>query len=214
LAESEPISRDLYVIRDDEGFEWLFHGRVAHEFGLIADTVCPLLHDFFHAAVAETLYAAQLSLAALIRASRQPSARYQERLHEKGHGETDAQLAVLIAGMRGLVDDRAYAANLLELRYARRHEGRIALRHWLLHKGFGAAVADEVLAAHLDDVDPLRDAFLLLEKRYGNDRPPDGCRSPRPASAWNFLVSRGYPADIAQRALRRFFEGDSEYSQD
>jgi SOS response regulatory protein OraA/RecX len=209
----EPISRDIFVIRDNEDFAWLFHGRVVREFGLGSDTAHPL-NDFFHAAVAESLYAAQLSLASLIRVSRQSSAKYHERLLERGHGRADARLVILIADMRGLINDDKYAANLLELRYARRREGRAALRYWLLNKGFGASTVDTVLAAHLEAVDPLSDALALLQKRFGDERSADGRY---PARAWNFLISRGYSSGIAQHALRRFFreqEDDPEYSQD
>jgi SOS response regulatory protein OraA/RecX len=191
-------------VLDGEGFLWRFHAPVVQEFSLYAESTHSII-EIFHAAVAESLFAALLTLKSLIRRARQSSGNYENRLRAKGHGAEDASLALLIAGLKGEVDDLGYASYLLELRYERRREGRMALRHWLLRKGFARPLVDAVLAAHCDTVDPLADACALLAKRF---KPGDLADSKTGRRAWAFLAGRGYDAETARRALRRFFQGE------
>ena len=206
LLELEPgETSGVYDVLDDDGFLWFFHAAVAQEFSLYAGSKHSL-DDIMNAAAAESLFAASLTLKSLIRRARQSSGKYEKRLLEKGHGAEDAALALLIAELKGEVDDLAYASYLLDLRYERRSEGSAALRYWLLQKGFTRSLVDRVLSAHRDAVDPLADAYALLEKRFT----PEDKRE----RAWAFLASRGYDAETARRALRRFFRGGAEEDWD
>jgi len=192
----------VYDILDGEGFLWCFHAPVVYEFSLCAEREYPFT-DIAHAAVAESLLAARLSLKALIYQARQSSGTYAQRLLDKGHGAEDAALAILIAEIKGDINDFAYASYLLSLRYERRREGAAALRHWLLRKGFTRSLADAVLSVHRETADPLADALALLRKRFK----PDDKRE----RAWAFLAGRGYDAETAQRALRRFFGAGNDW---
>jgi len=202
MLESEADGRGAYDVLDADGFLWYFHAPVALEYSLFAGTEHSL-DELSNAAVAESLFAARLTLKSLTRQARRPSGEYARRLREKGHGAEDASLALLIAELRGEIDEYAYASYLTELRYERRREGAAALRRWLLARGFARSIVDKVIAAHSAERDPLAEALLLLEKHF---KPED-----KRERAWAFLARRGYDAELAGRALRRFFAGDGPW---
>ncbi|MET0801977.1 MAG: regulatory protein RecX [Actinomycetota bacterium] len=99
----------------------------------------------------------------------------------------------------GLIDDGAFARQMVDYQFGSRRAGRRAVTSALLAKG----IPPEIVAAVIDDApdDEGERALALAESRASH------MASLEPRTAFNrlvsFLVRRGYPGDVAREAARR-----------
>ncbi|MCC6379485.1 MAG: regulatory protein RecX [Burkholderiales bacterium] len=123
-------------------------------------------------------------------------AELRARLLARGVDEAGADEALDELVRRGLLSDERYAEALVARKAGR--WGRRAIAHEMKEKGVDAAAASSALAA-LGQRDEVEEALALWRRRY--DAPPGDPREK--ARQLRFLLSRGYPASVAMKVLRR-----------
>jgi SOS response regulatory protein OraA/RecX len=197
----------MYDVTDHEGFVWSFPARVVHEFGLY-EGVSINLDDLMLAAVAGSMLMARLTLRKLLGKTRKPAGGYREILISRGLGQNDADLAVSLAMLVGVIDDLAWARDLVEIRFERRGEGAAAIRFWLQQRGFDRQTIQAALL-HLESLgDPVEKAYDLLVKKFSPEDTSPGAHQ----KAWAFLARRGHSSATSRKALQRFYRKlDEEY---
>lgn len=193
-------------VTDEEGFVWLLQSRVVTLFSL-EEGASILLTDLMQAAVASSLLTARLHLRRLLGHARKPARRCRELLATRGIGQTDTDCAVLLAELTGVLDERAWANELVEIRFERRKEGPLAIRQWLVQRGFEPETVRQALAGLEKLADPLETACQLLEKRFSRTETSRLVQQ----KAWAYLARRGYRGETVYKALRCFFNGIEEY---
>lgn len=206
ICDVSPVDAETCDVTDSEGFVWLLHSRVVSLFSLDEGVSVPLA-DLMLAAVASSLLAARILLRRVLGRTRKPARRCRELLAAHGIGLTDADCAVLLAEVTGVLDDRTWARDLAEIRFERRKDGPLAIRQWLGQRGFDPETVRQAIAGLGELADPVETACDLLEKRFSRSETSHSVHQ----KAWALLARRGYPAETTRKALRRFFGGIEEY---
>ncbi|HEY7756560.1 MAG TPA: regulatory protein RecX [Actinomycetota bacterium] len=131
----------------------------------------------------------------------------ERRLVRAGFEPTEVREELERLEAVGLVDDRAFAQQVLEHELAVRGSGRRAIVSRLAAKGVDRATIESTLADLPAEADEDRAGELAL------GRLPRLAGLPREqayARLTGFLARRGYDADVARRAARRALEVGSE----
>lgn len=123
-------------------------------------------------------------------------AELRARLLARGIPAAEVDVALDELMRRGLLSDARYAEALVTQKAGR--WGRRAIAHELKEKGVDAAAASSALAP-LAQRDEVEEAAALWRRRF--DTPPADAREK--ARQLRFLLSRGYPASVAMKVLRR-----------
>ena len=145
ICDVSPVDAETCDVTDSEGFVWLLHSRVVSLFSLDEGVSVPLA-DLMLAAVASSLLAARILLRRVLGRTRKPARRCRELLAAHGIGLTDADCAVLLAEVTGVLDDRTWARDLAEIRFERRKDGPLAIRQWLGQRGFDPETVRQAIA--------------------------------------------------------------------
>ena len=112
----------------------------------------------------------------------------------------EAEVEEALARLRewGYLDDRAYAEGFARSRKRRWGSGR--LRAELLRRGVGEEVVEEVLPGEDEEVEAAVSLLARRWSRLGGDR----------RRAVGFLLRRGFPPEVAERAYERLREEPPE----
>jgi regulatory protein len=119
-----------------------------------------------------------------------------------------AQAVVADLEARGYVDDRAFARQWAEGRASRRHLGSLRLKSELGQKGVPRPLADLAIRDAFRDASEDERALEAARRRLPALRRKNAERAP--ARLRDYLLRRGYPADVVGRALRRLLRVDNE----
>ncbi|HOG65151.1 MAG TPA: regulatory protein RecX [Spirochaetota bacterium] len=202
ICDLHPLDGGEYDVTDSDGFVWLFHTRVVEVFNLDEGRLVAS-ETLMHAAVASSLLRARMLVRTILGRTRKPVPRLETDLRSRGIGEVDADCALRLALLTGLVDDLGWARDLVEIRHERRGEGPAAIRFWLEQRGFDRDVIRQALEHLAELADPLETACALLAERF-----PAGSADPAlRQKAWGFLARRGHSFEVIGKALRRHFSG-------
>lgn len=134
-----------------------------------------------------------------------------DRLRDRG---CDPQVAARVLdrmGEVGLVDDEAYAEMFVRSKQEAKGLASSALRHELRQKG----VADEVVDAALEEIDPEREkeqARALVARRLRTTRGLD--REVQTRRLASFLARKGYAAGVSYQVIREALDGLPEHARD
>lgn len=145
-------------------------------------------------------------------------AQMREYLAGKGFDQTAVDDAVSLFALRGWLDDRDYATELLRQRSSKPGMSRRKLRADMEKRGLKTAEIDAALKA-LDVEKPdweTQNALALLTRKIpalaqGLDSPNLTLRRKLENKLWRNLVSRGFSSDVAIFAVREALaelEGD------
>ena len=135
----------------------------------------------------------------------------EDKLRDK---DCDPQVAARVLdrmGEVGLVDDEAYAEMFVRSRQETKGLAAGALRQELRHKG----VADEVVDAALEDVDPEHEreqARALVARRLRTMRGLD--REVQTRRLAGFLARKGYGSGVSYQVIREALDGLPEHGRD
>jgi regulatory protein len=135
----------------------------------------------------------------------------EDKLRERGCQHDVAARVLDRMGEVGLVDDEAYAEMFVRSRQETKGLASEALRHELRAKG----VADEVVAAALEEIDPEREreqARTLVARRLRTMRGLDREVQTRRLAA--FLARKGYGAGVAYQVIREALDDLPEHLRD
>jgi regulatory protein len=121
-------------------------------------------------------------------------------LRRKRYPQEIVELTMQRLERAGLLDDEAFARQMVETFSRRRLLGRYAVYHKLRQAGLDEAVAEQALAAASGEDDELERARLVARKYL--DRPSRSGETPGPrlrAKVYDLLQRRGYEAGIARQ---------------
>ncbi|HWH33684.1 MAG TPA: regulatory protein RecX [Egibacteraceae bacterium] len=139
----------------------------------------------------------------------QTEAELRAKLRAREVPDEVADEALAKARALGAVDDRAFAFAWVEDRGRVRGYGASRLRQELRRRLVPDAILDEALAS-LEDRDE-EDAALELARRRAQRMPADLPPETVARRVMGFLVRRGYPPGVAQRAVRKATSLDREW---
>ncbi len=142
-----------------------------------------------------------------------PKSRSQLEAVLRRRGCDDDVAATVLDRMEqvGLVDDAAYAGQLIRSKQSTRGLSRAGLARELRAKG----VDDEVARAALDELDPAGDEELarrLVEKRLRQLHGLDAVVQTRRLAG--MLARKGYPGELAMRVIREAVAASPEHRRD
>lgn len=124
----------------------------------------------------------------------------RDRLRRRGAPDAVADAVVADLEALGHVDDRAFAAGWAESRARGRALGSRRLREELLGKGVARPLVDAAVRQAFAETDEASRALAAAERRLPL------LRRAGPESAgrrlYDYLVRRGFPADIVRRVVR------------
>jgi regulatory protein len=129
-----------------------------------------------------------------------------DRLVAKGHARATAQWAADEMVRVGLLDDRKYAEAVVRSQLSRKPAGRRYLLARLRTKGVPGEIAEDVVAAALDERDELDDAMDLARRKLRTYRPdldPGAARR----RLMGVLARRGFDADTTRRVVESLLDG-------
>lgn len=135
----------------------------------------------------------------------------EDKLRDRG---TDPQVAARVLDRMaevGLVDDEAYVEMYVRSKQETKGLASSALRHELRTKG----VADDVIDAALEEIDPEREkeqARELVARRIRTMRGLD--REVQTRRLAGFLARKGYGSGVAYQVIREALDGLPEHGRD
>ena len=140
--------------------------------------------------------------------SRKPWSRRDltARLRRRGAPLEVAQAVVADLEAQGYVDDRAFARQWAEGRASRRNLGSLRLKSELGQKGVPRPLADAAIRDAFRDAGEDERALEAARRRLPALRRKKAERAP--ARLRDYLLRRGYPADVVGRVLRRLLRVD------
>ena len=124
-----------------------------------------------------------------------------KRLTGKGEDTEDAENTVRWLAEMGYIDDRNYAAQIVN-HYAAKGYGQARIRDELSQRGIPRDMWDEQLSV-LDETVQIDTAIEYLQKKYRSSELADRDNIRRATQA---LVRRGFSYDEAHSAVKRFLE--------
>lgn len=134
-----------------------------------------------------------------------------DKLRERGCEPEVASRVLDRMGEVGLVDDEAYAEMFVRSHQETKGLASDALRHELRGKG----VADEVIAAALEEIDPEHEkeqARALVARRLRTMRGLD--RDVQTRRLASFLARKGYGSGVSYQVIREAIDGLPEHQRD
>ena len=142
--------------------------------------------------------------------SRKPWSRRDltARLCRRGAPLEVAQAVVADLEAQGYVDDRAFAWQWAEGRASRRNLGSLRLKSELGQKGVPRPLAAAAIRDAFGDASEDERALEAARRRLPALRRKNAERAP--ARLRDYLLRRGYPADVVGRALRRLLRVEIE----
>ena len=135
----------------------------------------------------------------------------EDKLRDRGTAPEVAARVLDRMGEVGLVDDEAYAEMFVRSQQETKGLAASALRHELRRKG----VADEVVDAALEEVDPEREkeqARALVARRLRTMRGVEREVQTRRLAA--FLARKGYGPGVSYQVVREALDGLPEHRRD
>ncbi|AXH94805.1 regulatory protein RecX [Ornithinimicrobium avium] len=135
----------------------------------------------------------------------------EDKLRDRGTAPDVAARVLDRMGEVGLVDDEAYAEMFVRSQQETKGLAASALRHELRRKG----VADELVDAVLDEVDPEREkdqARALVTRRLRTMRGLDREVQTRRLAA--YLARKGYGSSVSYQVVREALDSLPEHSRD
>ena len=130
------------------------------------------------------------------------------RLRRRGASLTVAAEVVVGLEAQGYVDDRAFARQWADGRASRRHLGSLRLRDELQQKGIPRDLAEAAVCQAFAEGGEEERALEAARRRLPVLRRQSGDRAP--IKLRDYLLRRGYPADIVRRVLRRLLRVDTD----
>lgn len=125
-----------------------------------------------------------------------------ERLRRKGHDEASAESAAGVMEHLGLIDDAAFARDMIDRELERTPAARALLEQRLASRGVDGEAAARALDAALTDRDPLADA--LEAARAMRRKMPENLDAPTALRRLaGRLTRRGFDEEVALEAARR-----------
>ena len=118
--------------------------------------------------------------------------------------------AEVVVGLeaQGYVDDRAFARQWADGRAARRHLGSLRLKDELQRKGVARPLADAAVRNAFAETDEETHALEAARRRLPALRRKNVERAP--VRLRDYLLRRGYPADVVRRVLRHLLKVETE----
>lgn len=130
------------------------------------------------------------------------------RLRRRGASAGVAEDVVAELEARGYIDDQAFARQWTDARASRRHLGSLRLRAELRLKGIARDVAEAaVRQAFAESGEEERALEAARRRLLALRRQSPGRAAPR---LRDYLLRRGYPADVVRRVLRHLLGVESE----
>lgn len=123
------------------------------------------------------------------------------RLRRRGAPLAVAQAVVADLKAQGYVDDEAFARQWADGRAGRRHLGSLRLRDELQKKGVPRPLAQAAVRDAFRETDEETRALDAARRRLPALRRKNAERAP--VRLRDYLLRRGYPADVVRRVLRR-----------
>lgn len=135
--------------------------------------------------------------------SRKPWSRRDltARLRRRGAPLAVAQAVVADLEAQGYVDDKTFARQWADGRAGRRHLGSLRLRDELQKKGVPRPLAEAAVRDAFAETDEEARALEAARRRLPALRRKSAERAP--IRLRDYLLRRGYPADVVRRVLRR-----------
>ena len=131
----------------------------------------------------------------------------EKELEERlvGKGFTQKAVAQVVAQLKaqGYVNDASLAHEQAE-RLKEKGYGRRRIQEKLYYRGLAASLIDEATQEVVSAQEEIEAARRLLERRFGEGRLKDHKSQGR---AFRFLISRGYPMDVAATLVGTEEEG-------
>lgn len=121
---------------------------------------------------------------------------YYDKLLEKGYSKSAAKKAVENAEYYGIIDDRVFAENYIEMN--RSKKGRFALKSELLKKGVSSEIIEDILS----EMEPQDDQLQTLVKKLAKNG--ISSREERDKLCKK-LLTRGFSYDEINRAVSEAF---------
>ena len=140
--------------------------------------------------------------------SRKPWSRRDltARLRRRGAPAEVAQAVAADLEAQGYVDDRAFARQWADGRAGRRHLGSLRLRNELQMKGVPRPLAEAAIREAFRETDEEGRALEAARRRLPALTRKNAERAP--VRLRDYLLRRGYPADVVGRVLRRLLRMD------
>ncbi len=127
--------------------------------------------------------------------------RLVDRLTQRGHDRSAAEVAAAEAVRVGLLDERAYAAAVVRGLLHGKPAGRSLLMGRLRERRVTPEIAEEVVAAALEGVDQAEGAEELAKRRVRTMSPSLPLEKVR-SRLYGYLARRGFPPDVCAGAVR------------
>ena len=127
-------------------------------------------------------------------------AELKEKLQIKGFSQTEIETTVLDLTASGLLDDRAFTKSWINYRLARPFGFRRIIQE-LKAKGIDPETVEQALAEIKDSYSPEDVALELAQRRW--QRLPAIEPVKKKKRVLDFLLRRGFDADVAIRVLRK-----------
>ena len=142
--------------------------------------------------------------------SRKPWSRREltARLRRRGAPPAVAEEAVATLEAQGYVDDRAFARQWADGRASRRHLGSLRLRDELQRKGVPRQEVDAAVRQAFAETGEEERALAAARRRLPALQRKNADRAA--LRLRDYLLRRGYPADVVRRVLRRLLRVDTE----
>lgn len=138
----------------------------------------------------------------------QTEAEIVRKLRQREYADETIDQTLSAAKQRGLIDDGAFAAAWVEDRGRQRGFGPVRLREELARRGVGEVDIDTALR-QLDDRDDHRTAVELARAR-ARQLPGNLSREALVRRLGGYLMRRGHPPGLAERAAREIAESAHE----
>ncbi len=110
--------------------------------------------------------------------------------------------------LQGYIDDRAFARQWAEGRAGRRHLGSLRLRDELQRKGVRRELVEAAIREAFGETGEEERALEAARRRLPALMGQNAARAP--LRLRDYLLRRGYPADVVQRVLRRLLSVEME----
>ena len=130
------------------------------------------------------------------------------KLRKKGYSSQTAEAALDYLNEKKLIDDEAFARELIESRRKRKPAGRGMLRCLLLQKGVPESVASDLL----QDYDGLEEALQAGRKKLASLKGRDGNEQKKRIEV--FLRNRGFEWPVIKETLESLFTTGPECGED
>lgn len=124
----------------------------------------------------------------------------KQKLEEKGYGEEIVEQALGRLEKQGLLNDRAYAQNLLQAYTTHRASGRRKVAFELEKRGINKKLTREVLESY----SPQEEREKALEvAQLKNERWKNLDKMKRRKKLYDFLIRRGFEFDLCRDIVRQ-----------